>query len=761
MKFLNLTTKKNSLLTKLLTSFLIVIALLASFNIISFTFFKTNIEDEIRKYNSLNLNNTVQKYEDHLSIVSNTARGLFFDEKVHILTEQMHNSELTNTFYYNADKAVRQIQTLLSNNPYLYVDNLLLFYKNNNLIVNNNGVYSAEDFFLYYYQSDEYPLSFWDNEFQQGYTHKVLPDALFSEMRMNQKFTKASFIPVIIKNLFENEMYIVALLDSEKMFRTFHDSINDKFLIRNQEGRNIFTTDTALGLTELPSGMPAALTVDSRKVEGDYYFFRKGASSGFTYVNSVSDHHISSQIVHINVILFIFLLATLAIGIATSIFFSIRFNNPVKRIMQDIQQLNYSERVHSNIKEFDIIGDQVRSILKSSHEASKDLAVKTTIIKKFAIIEHLKQTYNNIHEIKVWNGIEKPYKFILFQLNFAGSSNSVSDADKERATCFIREFINRLLTERFPGSLTVQLEYDQILSVLFLEEDTDRVLEIVAELKKVFDLDREHYYLTISISSLLRGAADLTKAYEQVLEMVKQRKLNDETQIILTPVIESHPVLLEPAEENELYLNLLQGNASEVVKLVQRKMSQLNRRGTSAFWFLQVSQEIVQKVNKILTHYHIESEPFEQTSDRLKSFHQFEQFAAFFQQYLSDAAEQVVIRKEKTDRIVDFVTGYVENHYATEISLSEIADKLRVTNRYLSTYFKEKTGINFIDYLHELRIQKAKELLTETNLKIQEVTERVGYQNTNSFIRLFKKHSGLTPGEFRKNLGMGDARSGD
>lgn len=79
-----------------------------------------------------------------------------------------------------------------------------------------------------------------------------------------------------------------------------------------------------------------------------------------------------------------------------------------------------------------------------------------------------------------------------------------------------------------------------------------------------------------------------------------------------------------------------------------------------------------------------------------------------------------------------------------------MADKLHITPGHLSSYFKEKTGTNFSDYLNELRIGRAKELLLNPELRIQDVAAAVGYQNVNSFIRMFKRSSGVTPGEYRK-----------
>lgn len=69
---------------------------------------------------------------------------------------------------------------------------------------------------------------------------------------------------------------------------------------------------------------------------------------------------------------------------------------------------------------------------------------------------------------------------------------------------------------------------------------------------------------------------------------------------------------------------------------------------------------------------------------------------------------------------------------------------------YFSTLFKKKTGMNFISFLQNVRIEKAKELLVNTNLKLYEVSESVGIANDKYFCRLFKTCTGMTPTDYRK-----------
>ncbi|MNI68984.1 HTH-type transcriptional regulator YesS [compost metagenome] len=119
--------------------------------------------------------------------------------------------------------------------------------------------------------------------------------------------------------------------------------------------------------------------------------------------------------------------------------------------------------------------------------------------------------------------------------------------------------------------------------------------------------------------------------------------------------------------------------------------------------------------------------------------------------WVKQIAEVIEEKKDRRDVITSFVMEYVNEHLADEIYLDTLADKLKISSGYLSTYFKEKTGINVVEYINETRVRKATDLLVESQLKIQDVAEAVGYRNITSFNRMFKKYTGLNPSDYRKS----------
>ncbi len=103
------------------------------------------------------------------------------------------------------------------------------------------------------------------------------------------------------------------------------------------------------------------------------------------------------------------------------------------------------------------------------------------------------------------------------------------------------------------------------------------------------------------------------------------------------------------------------------------------------------------------------------------------------------------------NRVVKMARELVYRHYAeADMGLSYLAEKLEVTPAYLSSLFKKDTGQNLVKFITEYRLEKAKQALRESNMKISDVGARVGYPNQSYFISLFRSREGTSPAQYRE-----------
>ncbi|TBL70517.1 response regulator transcription factor [Paenibacillus thalictri] len=91
----------------------------------------------------------------------------------------------------------------------------------------------------------------------------------------------------------------------------------------------------------------------------------------------------------------------------------------------------------------------------------------------------------------------------------------------------------------------------------------------------------------------------------------------------------------------------------------------------------------------------------------------------------------------------------VNERYTEDLQLAQLAEEVFVTPNYLSRLFKQETGQSFSECVSQLRLEKAKELLTNTAMKVYQIGETVGYPNPRYFNEWFQKATGLTPTDYR------------
>jgi AraC-like DNA-binding protein/mannose-6-phosphate isomerase-like protein (cupin superfamily) len=109
------------------------------------------------------------------------------------------------------------------------------------------------------------------------------------------------------------------------------------------------------------------------------------------------------------------------------------------------------------------------------------------------------------------------------------------------------------------------------------------------------------------------------------------------------------------------------------------------------------------------------------------------------------------VMSQKISQRMERVSKYIQDHYQNPITLSEISDVASMTEQSFSRWFRQTSGLTFVDYLMQLRTTVASNLLVNTNKAMTEVAAESGFNSSSSFNRAFLKIKGCSPREFRKN----------
>lgn len=124
-----------------------------------------------------------------------------------------------------------------------------------------------------------------------------------------------------------------------------------------------------------------------------------------------------------------------------------------------------------------------------------------------------------------------------------------------------------------------------------------------------------------------------------------------------------------------------------------------------------------------------------------------------FAQHLAIVSNQILMQRANAEPpVITRAKEYIQQHQAEDLSLALVARAVNTSSFYFCKMFKKVTGLNFTDYVSRVRIEKAKNLLLNPNLRISEIAFEVGFQSLTHFNRVFKKITGHSPSEYRALL---------
>lgn len=503
-------------------------------------------------------------------------------------------------------------------------------------------------------------------------------------------------------------------------------------------------------------------TVQVLKTEnGKKYVFMKSDYNHWLYLVEIDEKEIERIIHNTRVWLSVAsLLLILLVGFV-SYLLAESYSRPIKKIQE---KLAITE-VYPKQNELSMLAASVDQIVGQNELLTKNLSMQMLQLETLFVLSLFRK---RIPEKEVIHRLEQfGYHFEKSKVFYTGliqidkfDEQQVGDKD-----LFLLA-VNNVVEEIVPQDecLIPIVLNDEMQATIFILEKNDqeaerRIMkyyeEIQAAVKKSLEI-----IISVGVSPSYESLIDSKRAVDLAKESLHYRVnvgpesiifYNDIASMLNDASISKFPVELQ----NELMNTIRSGEEEDVIRLVDmlvEEIFRLNKNPISlGVTLLRVINELVQ-LGQLLG---AESKIFENIKKLYQAAMNAYDPEKIKQMLIVDLIKPVIIStQDKTERgfrcLSEKIVYIVQTEFDQEISLDIIADRMHYNPNYLSNVFKKEYGENFVDYLMNYRLQMAQNWLKDTDLPIKEIAERLQYRNSQNFIRFFKKKSGMTPGDYRK-----------
>jgi two-component system, response regulator YesN len=368
--------------------------------------------------------------------------------------------------------------------------------------------------------------------------------------------------------------------------------------------------------------------------------------------------------------------------------------------------------------------------------------------------------YRRLLEILHMNGLiftRMFYGVMVLQVDdFHSMHQKYGSEDIELFKYGLKNIAEETLSAKFPCAA---FEHeDSIILLLNTEEmvSSEALIPYVEEVQRNVSSFLK-FSISVGIGSMDRDVGHLRRSYLEAFKSLERRfyvgtgKIVDYTETVDDDQAQtSYPL----AQEKALLKAVTTGSPSEIESGLKEFNEALKPESTSKEHVLKSTVALVFALYRFCIEKNIDTNDiFGQDLTKIShimSQSSMEYIKHSLLEILSKISEQLNAKKN-SNKLFQAVLDYIKENYRKDINRETVAREVFITPGYLSLMFKQELKTNFLEYLHQIRIEQACLLLRQQSLKISDIAHDVGYNDEKYFFQVFKKYTGLTPNQYRNN----------
>ena len=407
---------------------------------------------------------------------------------------------------------------------------------------------------------------------------------------------------------------------------------------------------------------------------------------------------------------------------------------------KDEKELEYIEH---KIEEIETINKNLQTRLSSLRSYQRKKKIKDYLI---GISEH-----SDISLLKEESEIfkVKSYRVMIMEIYDIESVENIFNKFNMSKELILKYFSEEVICE------VVDIDYKSIAFVmeeLIPKEDLEEVLKcLVRHIDRNFNLK-----FTVVATNVYNDVSQMPKAYRTAKKILDYKYIFKQERVIFQDRIKENSFnkYYYPIElESKLILRTLSSNEISVKRIIDEMFNEKNSSSMDKKYIKEFGVLLYNTLNRIFIQLEEINENInvkDYNINEILAINDALTLKEVFQSKILEICKLTKIEEENDIESVKLrIERYLDENYMIDISLENLADYLGHSFKYTSVLFKKVMGDNFKNYLSIYRIEKAKELMQENEgLRIKDLAELVGYNSSNTFIRIFRKYEGISPGKY-------------
>jgi AraC-like DNA-binding protein len=455
-------------------------------------------------------------------------------------------------------------------------------------------------------------------------------------------------------------------------------------------------------------------------------------------------------------------LISFILGTAIAYYLSYHNTKPLNNILKQIKDFMGEDETESREDAFNTINTTISSLISSNNSLQEKLKEQKPMILAAFIERLLKGEYNNRGEIEATSsyvGINfESSQYIVLVLRVYGRNdfNNINEEivqELNTVKIILKEAIDRHLTNR---GYYNDIDAQSIALILCIDKNDNYKHEIEITIQKIYKDLSERYSLKIlfGIGNMCKSSLEIWRSYQEALEAVNCIPHHDqEISKWYLDIPKEGQIYYYPIEFEQRIINCCKSSDVEQIKILFDILYEENfmKRILTMNMYKQLFYELKSTMIKLAQQVSEDGSLLKQLEDLSFSKSINEDFQCIFKEYINICAYIAESKNNKSLCLTKKITSFIdENYMIKDLGLPLVASEFNFSEGYLSYFFKEQTGKNFSDYVEQIRMTKAHKLLESSTISINDIAEKVGYSNVQSFRRAFKRVEGVSPSMLRK-----------